>query len=121
MGVSIYVKHVEVKSVEQFPFLKAVLEQNTEKQNVLGLECYVWQDFEGQSVYDWDLAVEGIITDKQKQKEIKKVRKKMEEEYLWEESEEDKEYEYEDNEANYIDYMVTCNDKINSYTASVDL
>ena len=115
MGVSVYVGHVEVKSVEQFPFLKAVLEKNTKREDVLGLECYVWEDVEQEAIYSWSKDVS--VSDEQIKTEIESVQDKIKEQYDWDGDDD----EWQFNKTNYIQYMIDCNHKVNSYYACVDL
>lgn len=73
MGTDIIVRLTLVNSTKDFPFLRAVLEKNAEKDMVFGMECYTYEDVNGDSVYDCDFNVGISEVDIRKEIEKQKV------------------------------------------------
>ncbi len=57
MGVSSSFTAIMAKSVEDYPFFKAVLEKNTEIDSIFGIECFVFEDVENEIAYEWNLEI----------------------------------------------------------------
>lgn len=83
MGVSFYIDLVSVKSAEQFPYLKALLEKNADsKRDVFGTECYVIETVERELDWDWSVNIDGDKEKEQFRKEIEEEWGKQDEESI---------------------------------------
>ena len=98
MGSDVNVRIILVNATKDFPFLRAVLEKNAEKDMVFGMECYVYENYNGESLYDWDYDVG--IPELDIRKEIERQKVQMEKEYVWED-------EFDDLQREYIEFMAT--------------
>lgn len=85
-----------VNAVKDFPFLKAVMEKNAEKDMVFGMECYVYEDANSESLYHWDYDVG--MSEEDIMKEIERQKVQMEKEHCWDD-------DFEDLQREYVDFM----------------
>jgi hypothetical protein len=97
MGVDIMLNITLVNAVKDFPFLKAVMERNVEKDMVFGMECYVYEDHNGESLYDWNYDVG--ISDEDIMKEIERQKPQMEREHCWDDD------DLDELKREYVDFM----------------
>jgi hypothetical protein len=99
MGTDIYVELVLVNSTKDFPFLRAVLEKNAEKDMVFGMECYTFENVENESVFEWDFNVG--ISESDVRKEIERQKVQMDKEGEWEEE------DFHRLQYNYVNFMIS--------------
>ena len=108
MGVSGSFNAIMSKSVEDYPFFKAVLEKNTTVDSIFGIECYVFEDIENEIAYHWNLEIsEDTISYEQIRQEMKKAHF-------------DKSTNYDNKIREYIEYMLYESDDIVQYVYGID-
>lgn len=107
MGVSSSFTAIMTKSVEDYPFFKAILEKNTEVDSIFGIECFVFEDIENEIAYDWNLGVsDDPVSYEQIRLEMKKARF-------------DESTTYDNKIRQYIEYMLYENDDIIRYVYGI--